>query len=731
MARTARTLAALLALTLLVSTAALAQTRRRSMRSAPGPQVTTFDNIDRAVTEGHISADQGMLYKVFAIYGDPRLPQEMSGDDTDLADTTFMSEVASRYPTLPVSVQQQVAPFLIPPFHQNSWHALRQQQNAAAYAVDDIVSYGIGPDKPCLDCPLNLDWEFAATANGKVKIWYLNTDVQAEAKAKDFAFEIDQRIWPKLVALMGREPLEDPGDGFWLGAKMGGDKRLDIALVDINRSVTTAVYDDRCNAAAWTYIQFNKSKPKEELAHELMHSFQYAFNVKVRGGACTADQEYRWLMESTAEWVKDYVYPGSTSPHNEHGFAPKYLNDPEMPLNERNDPHWYGAYLFPFFLARLKGQPTIVGQMWANTESLASLPAVEQALQPLGGFEKVWPEFVLHNWNDDPVDEYTKLDQLTSRPKESGATLPVGGGVDTYATLGAELHHLTSTYKHFVFSDKVNSFAFLNGLTFKISTEPRTFLNTFDLGEQYKWEPVTAAQKKGASVQAILKKNGKWQTPEDWTNIPYKAFCRQKPDERIDEIALIFANSNTDENFVLKPQGQPPLLIATDMGCRFEGTTDWDSSALTKQGIGNVDLTYHNTWEPRDFMEPVQSFLGYFYDLTGYADWTVTGPVGPCGINAAKSNAPLRHDLYTWSMNFAPKGSKGYRKGYYQLHVKDTVAYSLQCPGGAVPMEAHFILFPAVSFDPLAYMSNVPGGALLGDRTNQLGTWKWDYKLKK
>ncbi len=726
--------AVLFVLIVLITTNAAAQGRRRSVRSAPAPgepQVTSFDNIDRAVAAGRISADQGMVYKVFAIYGDARLPQDLRGDDGDLADTTFMSEVAARYATLPVDIQQKIAPFLIPPFHKNSWWELRQQQNARGYAANDLVSYGIGPDKPCLDCPLSFDWKFVPTGNGKVKVWYYGSDAQAGIQANDFAFQIDQVIWPKLKALLGREPLPDDGDGFWLGAQMGGDSRLDIALVDIGRSVTTGVYDDKCNGAAWAYIQFNKNKPKEELAHEVMHAFQYAYNVKVRGGDCTADAEYRWLMESTAEWVKDYVYPGSTSPHNEHGFAPRYLDVPEVSLNERSDPHWYGAYLFPFFLARIKGQTNIVGQIWANTESVASLQAVEQALQPLGGFEKVWPQFALQNWNDGTVKDYQTLDQLQARPLEHGGTVLAPGQVDLYAELKVELPHLSTTYKRFVFNDNVNSFAFLNGLTFKVSTEPRTFLNVFDLGDQYKWEPVPAEQKKGASVQAVLKKNGQWQQPEDWTNVAYKAFCRQKPDERIEEIVLIFANGNYDESSVLKTPGQSPLLIATDMGCRFEGTLDWDSSEVTKKGLGDVDLQYHNSWEPRDFMEPVQYFLGYFYDLSGYADWTVTGPVGPCGINAGRSHAAIRSDLATWSMNFAPKGSKGYRKGYYQLHVTDPVSYSLQCPGTDIPMEAQFILFPAVSFDPLMYVSNVAGGGLKDSITNQLGTWRWDYQAKK
>ncbi|MGZ5459956.1 MAG: DUF6055 domain-containing protein [Thermoanaerobaculia bacterium] len=726
-----RLFALVLCVALLDSSAASAQGRRRAMRSAPPEtQVTTFDVIDRAVSEGRISADQAMLYKVFSVYGDSRLPRDLQGDDNGLTDTTFMSEVAARYESLPVDVQQQVAPFLIPPFHRNSWWELRQpaKTNVIAHGV---TSYGFGIERPCTDCPLSFDWKFVATANGKAKIWYYGSNALDELKAKGFANEIDQVIWPKLKALMGRDPLPDDGDSAWVGHTLGGDSRLDIALVDIGRSITTARYGNGCNGAAWTYIQFNRDKPREELAHELMHSFQYAFNVKVRGGDCTGEAEYRWLMESTAEWVKDYVYPGSTSPHNEHWAAPHYLKIPEAPLNIAADPHWYGAYLLPFFLARVKGQTNIVGQFWANTESVASLQAIENALQPLGGFEKVWPEFVLHNWNDDPVDDYEKADHLRHRPKALGETLLSGGAVDKYASLNYELHHLTSSYKHFVFNGNVNSVAFLNGMTYNISTEPRMLLNTWDLGDQYKWEPLTAEQKKGASVQAILKKNGKWEEPEDWTNVAYKAFCLQKPEERIEEIVLIFANGNHDESSVLKPAGQPPLLIATDMGCRFEGTVDWDSSAITKQGFGNVELLYRNTFEPRDFMEPVQHFLGYYYNTAGNASWSVTGPVGPCGVSASDPNAGIRTDLLSFSMNFAPKGSKGYRKGYYQLHTAQPVSYALHCPGGDVPLSPTFIYFPAISFDPLMYLRNAPGGGLKDTVSNPLGTWKWDYKVKR
>ncbi|MGN6186720.1 MAG: DUF6055 domain-containing protein [Thermoanaerobaculia bacterium] len=723
-----RTLVVLLCLCSFLS--ASAQERRRSVRSAPPEvQVTTFDRIDQELAANHINADQAMLYKVFALYGDPRLPQTLRGDDTGITDSLYLTEVASKYPTLPVDIQQQVAPYLIPPFHQNSWWQLRQEQ-ARTRALHAITPYGFGVERPCTDCPLSFDWAFVPTANGKVKVWYLSSNALDKLKAEGFAAEIDNVIWPKLTALLGREALPDEGNG-WLGAALGGDSRLDIALVEIDRSITVGRYSEGCNGAAWSYIQFNKDKPREELAHELMHAFQYAFNVKMRGGDCTGEREYRWLMESTAEWVKDYIYPTSSSPHNEHWAAKPFLSEPELSLNERRDPHWYGAYLFPFFLARLKGQQDIVGRIWANTESLPSLAAIEQALQPLGGFEKVWPQFVLHNWNGEPVDDYKKIDQLTDRPKERGDTLLSGSEVDKYATLNVELPHLSASYKHFVLNDKVNSVAFLNGLTYKISTEPRTLLNVFDLGDQYKWDEIPAEQKRGASVQAILKRNGKWEEPQDWTNVPYKAFCLQNPEERIEEIVLIFANGNHDESSVLKTAGQPPLLIVTDMGCRFEGTLDWDSSAITQQAHGNFDLQYRAAFEPRDPMEPVQSFLGYYYNTSGEASWSVSGSVGPCGVNQNVPHAPMRTDLMSFSMNFAPKGSRGYRKGYYQLHLTQAASYAMHCPGGDIPVTLNFIFFPAISFDPTMYLDNVAGGGLNDRVANPLGTWHWDFKPKR
>jgi hypothetical protein len=46
-------------------------------------------------------------------------------------------------------------------------------------------------------------------------------------------------------------------------------------------------------------------------------------------------------------------------------------------------------------------------------------------------------------------------------------------------------------------------------------------------------------------------------------------------------------------------------------------------------------------------------------------------------------------------------------------------------------MEFTGIFFPAISFDPLMYISNVPGGGLKDTVSNPLGTWTWDFQPKR
>lgn len=48
-------------------------------------------------------------------------------------------------------------------------------------------------------------------------------------------------------------------------------------------------------------------------------------------------------------------------------------------------------------------------------------------------------------------------------------------------------------------------------------------------------------------MEALIKIEGQPWTTEDWTRLPDREFCRSKPAERIEELVIIFSNSDRAE----------------------------------------------------------------------------------------------------------------------------------------------------------------------------------------
>jgi hypothetical protein len=72
------------------------------------------------------------LYRVFAVFDDPRLPAEFAVSGPMVPDTPVMGEVAGRFDQLSASARATLEPFFVPPTYQDSWHALRHPQTGGA-----------------------------------------------------------------------------------------------------------------------------------------------------------------------------------------------------------------------------------------------------------------------------------------------------------------------------------------------------------------------------------------------------------------------------------------------------------------------------------------------------------------------------------------------------------------------------------------------------------------------
>ncbi|MCO6452640.1 MAG: hypothetical protein J5I90_17800 [Caldilineales bacterium] len=522
--------------------------------------------IEQALARNEIDEETALIYKVFAEFGDLRLPESYRGDDSQVEDSNTLQEVVERFDNLSTQAHTTLQPFLLRPPTPGSWlepTAVGLSQSTAA-AIPQVA------------------WGTVDTVSGKIKVWYQHRYVSDESKADDIALALDAIIWPDLIDdLEMKAPLSDLSY-----PDSGGDGRLDIYLVHIvNRGVTHPI--DGCEQTP-AYILINSDRPigdathegiVQTMVHELMHASQFAYPVQK---ACS---EYDWLAEATSKWAEDYVYPLANS---EQPYLPPFLQSIDLPLEDASDIRRpYGAYLWPFYLTHPDANG-LIPAIWSETVDGDSLEAIDRSIP--GGFEQQWAEFTLLNWNRPPVTDYQTWDNLTRHVEGSAVrtidvTLQGVGDKRQALELLGGVEHLAAEYFHLKFVDnEARTVAFYNGYTYKVAEQDVDLLRGLESGSlfgvQYTSEALSPEERKGAHVKALVKITGKDWRVEDWTEKPIAIFCRDKADERVEELVLIFSNSlfePRDESSVRKPKGLAPTLWVSDIGCwQWEGTAQWD-----------------------------------------------------------------------------------------------------------------------------------------------------------
>lgn len=540
--------------------AALVSPPHRTRRHLEGTALTSTDLIDRAEAAQEIDRETAVIYRVYAIVGDARLPAAYRGSDGAAFESLYLMEVAAGWDTYSTATKAALEPFLVPPAYTGSW---------ANPAPTGVTRLDTGP---CSS--RNPLWQFADGPGGKVRVWYWVPDDVFGTRAFALANEADTVIWPKITDFMGAHvPLSDAAS-----LCNGGDGRLDVFLSDVARSFAGPAGflggGTTCSNTP-AYINLNRAESKETLAHEIFHAFQYSFPIA--GNKCITSPGYYWWTEGSAQWIIDKVYPSS---HVEQGAARDVMYHPDIAFDIPVDPHVYSTYLLPFYYYRKNGSAAFVRVAWEACAGMDAVGAVDLAIP--GGWETVWPELALHNLNTKTVDEYTKWDDLPLAPLEAFRpdVVSLGGAPDKELPIPFDLPKLSAKYVHYRFEDDdLRSIRFWNGATFDLQKSAKPMITPV-------WDPkpATAAAKERVRVQALVKLKGhEWQDPVDWTDTPAATYCRDVAGERIEELILIFSNSQfLSAGKRAKPPGMDPRLYVSNMGCyKWTGTT---SSVISASG---------------------------------------------------------------------------------------------------------------------------------------------------
>jgi hypothetical protein len=381
----------------------------------------------------------------------------------------------------------------------------------------------VGPSKdPATHCvshtgaQVPTDADLAANFNSKVAtlskvtFWWPKSRSDMKSTADDLAFEMDKNIDPKLTQLMGHEPLSDAG----LDCAHGTTGGVDVYLVDKidtpwnvappakpGSQGTTTPYTCNAKAPNPSYIYLAR-RTKETLAHEYFHVLQNTFAQR---NGC---EQPPWLQEGTAEWAVEFVYPHSLKDEPASAWLQAY----EPPLNDAGKS--YDSWPFWYDIQKRVNAKAVAG-IFPLLKDKDALEAVDTAID---GFAKRWHQFARDAYNHSIVETYQTAawTQTTWKVEKTEQLLILFSNEQTrdVAYPGSRsIKPLARTYDDYTFTSNVRK------------------ITIADL-------PTSADYK----LHALLKMaDGSWKE-RDLTG--GATFCRDKPEENIQEMVLIASNAS-------------------------------------------------------------------------------------------------------------------------------------------------------------------------------------------
>lgn len=561
---------------------------------ATGPTSTQL--IDAALAAGNITAEQALIYKMFAEFRDPRLPAGFVGRPSHNADTRIVAEVALAWPGLSAATRQILEPFFILPMYEGSWFSNRLAASGTPNTLTTtakakgMARLAAAPDEPNPCARPIIPGAFGVKVTAHANIHYVTSDPQSQAETEPVATVVAryiEEIYGKETDLFGRHP---PSDATIDSGCNGGDGALDITILPMtswrldygNDDPTigrTVPYGQGCSPTpshilmrgAYAIDAAMEKKIRDILAHEFFHTIE--FGIPHATGNCA---DYNWLSEATGNWVIDYVYPNDSAPANkaEHGFAAGYMYvEHRVPIDEAgtfgdaDDTNGYADYVFLFYLARSR-TPATIASIWNATTQQDSIDSLKTAV---GDLEQTWHRFALASWNDyqrGQKSQFHDWDQLEWGMKKMFDTPKQSSQRATEVKLDGQGSREIELMQDIV-SNKIERLSFhYDYLKFTDSTVHSVSFENL----------IADAGPDKLKIRALLKINGQW-SEEDWSDTSdpekvFKTYCRDERDEHIEELVLVYSNGDPQREGPHINVFQKPKLSFSNVGChKWTGTS--------------------------------------------------------------------------------------------------------------------------------------------------------------
>jgi hypothetical protein len=556
--------------------------------------------IAAALKAGRIDYGTSLLYRAYALFSDPRLPQEFWGAGSSGEDERLFYEATEPLGSIPADVAAQLQPFLLRPDDPQSIFSAQTQPAAEA-----------GSAPTALPCFRANKWAaIASTKPGvKIKVWARCAGTyEADILA---VLGMAEGLWGPMTSLMD-VPKPD------VGGEAGGDSDdLDIYLLDPlgvvprpdNRSLRSGALALAVSAPPYQgltssgYIlldrtQIGRPGLKSTLAHELFHILQKAHNYKIS----FHDAEEWWFVEASAEWAASHFAREEAAAEVHPRFTYDF-QDREEPLHLSTDPfgglgyHMYAAYIWPFFMEQERGARAI-GAAWraiagAGTDWELGLAAIDAQLP----FAEHFRTFALRNLNL----ELQPGNPITPRYKDLDPSFPDGAPPQPSAneflaahspqapprSFAAALRALEADYYHFIVSGNVG---------------------------QVKLDWSGLAPASALTVEAVVKTRGKGWEVRRLTAASTSSLCD------VEEFWLVLANHATK----LDSQISGDLKVHP-----LEALCACENIAAVESWTGTIAFSYSHTASDAEFQVDLNHSAHVSFQLNKFG--TGSGGVGWVG----------------------------------------------------------------------------------------------------
>jgi hypothetical protein len=686
----------------------------------PTSGLTSAQLIDAALASGGISSEQALIYKLFAEFGDLRLPAAYRGVPSQNVDSRIVTEVSRLMPTLSAQTQAVLQPFFVLPIYDGSWAGQRlaseQAQNlrsarlaavAAAAAADENCVYGrTSSFETVITAHTNIHYRAATPGTDPAT----QIDHQRGVQTAQIVSRYIEDIWNSETELFGRAP---PSDATIDSGCNGGDGALDITIVpsswwlnDFGNPATramTVAYTGTCTSrpshilirALSPYLDANadnqaiiEKQVRDALAHEMFHAIEFGYDHAT--GNCA---DYDWLGEATANWAIDYVYPDDSAASSssfyraEQGYAAGYMYvEHAKPIDEpgvAGDPdktNGYSDYVFLFYLARAQGAAKIKS-IWDATTSQDSIDALKAGV---GDLTQAWHQFAFASWNDYQrglKHQFHDWDQLewgikkaldtprqgSQRPTEVKLEGRGSGQVQLLqAARDGSIPRLSFHYDHLKFTDSaVRSVLFEN--------------------------LIVGAGPDELKIRALLKIGGEW-SEEDWSDMAnpenaFRKYCRDESDEDIEEMVIVYSNGDSERPSPAIEIFQRPKLSFSNVGCH--GWTGTTKVTVTDPFGASVKFSAAVTFEVNEELSEFDLYGRTYKVKTGMA--SVEGSSGPpeCRSTYTPNSGPIGAADGRLSLRLVPNpGGEPYAVTGFGITTIPGTTITLVCGGDPIPAVA-------------------------------------------